>query len=486
MQRKLEIVQWMDETENQRDELDVRPIESSIESQGLVKFSEEPTLSRTARNFSWLLIEKGVRLLVGISVGFIVARYLGPERLGQYSYCVAIIGLLQFLPEFGLDELIRREMITQPEKTANLVVVATLMRLMAGTMSYLVIVTFALVVISDSTEQRMLLILGAIFFQPAPMVAASWFHARLESHFVIGSLVFSLLVTAGMRLLFVSYGAPVEAFAFALALEFVLGSILVALCARWKKFPWNLKAWDAALARGLLRELWPIALSAFAVVIYMKIDTVMLKVLHGANVAGIYVAAVRITEIWYSVAAALATSVLPMLLRKRERGKIEYNFTLQGFFDLSTGLAYLFALPVSWLAALIIKVIYGDHFLGAGPILSLHVWAGVFVFLTVARGQWLVGEGLTRFLLTTAVIGALSNIVLNLVLIPFYGGIGAAWATLISFSLSGCLTSFFWQEMRPIGWMQLRALLVPILGWSYFVRFWRKGIRRTTRHDNRD
>jgi O-antigen/teichoic acid export membrane protein len=212
----------------------------------------------------------------------------------------------------------------------------------------------------------------------------------------------------------------------------------------------------------------------------------MLKVLDGVSVAGTYVAAVRITEIWYSVAVALATSALPALLRRRKKGRVGYNSTLQGFFDLSTAMAYIFALPVSLFAPLIVRVVYGDSFSNTGPILSLHVWAGVFVFLTAARGQWLVGEGLTRFLLPTAAIGALSNIILNFVMIPLYGGMGAAWATLLSFSLSGFLTSFFWKEMRPIGWMQMRALLVPILGWRYLAKFWRKGLGKTTGNDDDD
>jgi PST family polysaccharide transporter len=458
----------------------------SVEGPDLVTSGDEPTLGRTARNFSWLLLEKGTRLAVGVLVGFIVARYLGPERLGQYGYCVAIIGLIQFLPELGLDALIRREIIARPSGTSNIVAVGILMRFIAGFFSYLIVVVLVLTVVSDPTERNMLLILGTIFFQPAPMVAASWFHARLESHFVIGALVFSLLVTAGIRLLFVYHGAPVEAFAFTLALEFVLGGLLVVLFARWRGLTWNLKLWDTGLAKDLLRKSWPIALSAFAVVIYMKIDTVMLKTLSGANVAGTYVAAVRISEIWYSVAAALATSALPALLRKRKSGKVEYNSVLQGFFDLNTGMAYLFALPVAFLAPLIVRVAYGDGFLISGPILSLHVWTGVFVFLNAARAQWLVSEGLTRLLFPIAVIGALSNIVLNLTMIPLYGGMGAAWATLISFSLSGCFASFFWEETRLIGWMQVRALFVPFLGLRYVVKIWQKCLGKQSKGNDHD
>jgi PST family polysaccharide transporter len=196
----------------------------------------------------------------------------------------------------------------------------------------------------------------------------------------------------------------------------------------------------------------------------------MLRQMTGTHAVGIYAAAVRLSELWYFIPVALASSLLPALLRSRERGAGFYRERLQQFFDLNAGLAYLLAGPL-WLASgWIVRVAYGPAFAEAGPVLAVHIWACVFVFLGVARGQWLVNEGLTKFYLGATLAGAGANVLLNLMLIPRWGPLGAAWATLASYGLSAWLSSFGHPAVREVAGLQTRALLLPLLGWRYFKR----------------
>ena len=120
-----------------------------------------------------------------------------------------------------------------------------------------------------------------------------------------------------------------------------------------------------------------------------------------------------------------------------------------------------------WLIALA----YGPEFAAAGPVLALHVWSGVFVFLGVARGQFLVNERLTRFYLGATLAGAALNIALNLWLIPVHGAWGAALATVVSQAVAAWASSFCSPAVRANGVMQTRALLLPFL-WPRYV--WKK------------
>jgi O-antigen/teichoic acid export membrane protein len=108
-----------------------------------------------------------------------------------------------------------------------------------------------------------------------------------------------------------------------------------------------------------------------------------------------------------------------------------------------------------------VRVLYGRPFADAGPILAVHIWSSVFVFLGVARGQWLVNEKLQHFYLASTMVGAVANVGLNLVLIPRAGGLGAAVATVVSYALAAWLCSYFHPAVRPTAAMQTRALLVP-------------------------
>ncbi|RME68985.1 MAG: hypothetical protein D6781_09675 [Verrucomicrobia bacterium] len=109
-----------------------------------------------------------------------------------------------------------------------------------------------------------------------------------------------------------------------------------------------------------------------------------------------------------------------------------------------------------------VSTVYGQAYEPAGGILMVHAWAGLFVFLGVARSQWLVVEGMTRFTLLATILGAVVNLLLNLVLIPPFGGLGAAFATVVSYAVSAVGTSFLLPATRRIGFMQLRAMALPV------------------------
>ena len=143
---------------------------------------------------------------------------------------------------------------------------------------------------------------------------------------------------------------------------------------------------------------------------------------------------------------------------------------LQDPYDVSAAAAYGLSIVIAPAAPWIVRLAYGDAFAAAGPILAVHIWSSIFVFLGVARGQWLVNEGLQRFYLVATLGGAVLNILLNYLLIPRWGGLGAAVATVISYGLAAWLTSYFHPAVRATAAMQTRALLLPFTGWRYLRR----------------
>ena len=98
----------------------------------------------------------------------------------------------------------------------------------------------------------------------------------------------------------------------------------------------------------------------------------------------------------------------------------------------------------------------------AGPVLAIHIWTGLFVFLGVARGSWIMNEGITKYAFIINSIGAVSNIVLNYYLIPQYGIVGAAMATLISQMVSVLLLTALFKRTRKIFYCQIKALFLQM------------------------
>jgi PST family polysaccharide transporter len=431
---------------------------------------------KAAANFGWLFAERAVRFAVGALVGLFVARYLGPVRLGELSYCLALVALLSFLPALGLDAILKRDLLLAPDKTHELLASATVLRLALSGVTYLGVTLVAFMGWGFvENEARLFAILALALFQPALALSDLWLQVHLRARLAVAVQLAALVLSSALRVWLITVEGSLTAFAWVFVFETALVVLGLFLAAHRAGLRFPIQAANAATMRRLAKEAWPLMFASLAVVVYMKIDEVMLRHLAGTAEVGTYAAAAKLSEMWYFLPSALASSLLPALVRAREQGSAAYCTRLQEYFDLSVGIAYALSVPVAFLAPWLVRLTYGVEFSAAGPILAVHIWSSTFVFLGVARGQWLVNEGKQNFYLVSTCAGAIANILLNLVFIPISGGLGAAYATVISYSLAAWLASYLHPDIREIAAMQTRALLVPIRGLRYLVRRFHRG-----------
>jgi len=306
--------------------------------------------------------------------------------------------------------------------------------------------------------------------QPALFLPELWLQTHLRAKGATVVQLGALALSSAVKLWLIANGAPLPTFAAVIVAEMVLAAVGFFIVARRAGLRMPVIAARVATMRRLLAEAWPLMFASLAIAVYMKIDEVMLRQLAGPTAVGIYAAAAKLSEVWYFMPTALASSVLPALLRARQNSPEEYARRQQQYYDLSAGVAYGLSVPIALAAPWMVRVAYGAEFVAAGPILAVHIWSSIFVFLGVARGQWLVNEGFQKFYLAATCVGAVANIALNLIFIPRWGGLGAAWATVISYGVAVWLSSFFHPGVRAAGAMQTRALLIPWRGWRYLRR----------------
>ena len=114
---------------------------------------------------------------------------------------------------------------------------------------------------------------------------------------------------------------------------------------------------------------------------------------------------------------------------------------------------------MTFLSNAIVVFLYGAAYQNAGSVLAIHIWAGVFVSLGVVSSSWLINENMQRVTLYRTLSGAIVNVVLNLVLIPIYGLLGAAIATVISYTIAGLLFDLFNKKTRIMFRMKVNAIL---------------------------
>jgi O-antigen/teichoic acid export membrane protein len=248
-------------------------------------------------------------------------------------------------------------------------------------------------------------------------------------------------------------------FALALVVDgFMLAVGLVLVYHRKKR---HLRQWkfNTARAKSLLSLSWPLILTAVMISIYMQIGVLMLKNVAGSTQVGIYGAAAKISEAWYFIPSAIITSVFPAIVHARKTNVDRYKKRLQNLYDLLMVISLPVALLVSFNADFIISLAYKDSFEGAGIILSVHIWSAIFVFLGSASSQYLLAEGFTMVSFYRTAFGAGVNILLNIWLIPLYGGLGAAISTLVAY-FAATFSIIFFSKTREQGMMLIRSLFM--------------------------
>jgi O-antigen/teichoic acid export membrane protein len=200
--------------------------------------------------------------------------------------------------------------------------------------------------------------------------------------------------------------------------------------------------------KALLKDSWPLILSGLAAIIYMKIDQIMIGEMLGSYSVGIYSVAVRLSEVWYFIPMVITASVFPSMIEAKKQSEKLYHKRVQQLYTLVIWVAIGIALPMTFLSDWIVQLLYGAEYKAAASVLSIHIWAGVFVFLGVVSGKWLLIENLQIFSTINTVIGAITNVLLNYIFIHELGVFGVAWATLISYFIAAYFSLVFWKKTR--------------------------------------
>lgn len=379
------------------------------------------------------MFDKLFRMGLGLFVGVWVARYLGPDDFGKFNYATAFIGLFGAAAALGLNSIIVRDLVRNPESSNETLGSAFALQVMGGLLAIPGIywAVFALRV-DDETQKTLISIMGLCLIFKASEVVKCWFDSLVMSRLtVIGENIVFLVISAA-KVTLITTKAPLATFAWLFLIEAILtASVLLFIYA---KVTHNLLNWKPSLNRmtSLIKDSWPLFLSGLAVMVYMRIDQIMLGELIGSDAVGIYSAATRISEVWYFIPSAIVASVYPSIVEAKKQSETRYLEQLQQLFSLVVLLSLIVAIPATLLSSPLVRLLYGDAYAAAGIVLAIHIWTAPFVFLGVASNTWYVTENLQHLALSRTLLGALINVLINYALIPVYGEIGAAIGTLIA------------------------------------------------------
>lgn len=414
-------------------------------------------------NIAWLVGDRAFRVLGTFLIGLIIARIMGPADFGGYSYAYTLITLLMLAVSLGLNGVVVKQVVDRPYEVAEILGTACLLQAIAAAavVAMLALISALAGWPGDHYARLALIMALGLLFRPSEPVRY-WFESQVSAKYAVVADNAAFVIGAAMKLSSLWIWRSLTALAWATAAEMALSGIFLVLIYRYRvrhDIRWR---FSRRTAHALLRAGWPLLLAGLSIALYTRIDQVILMALRGPAETGIFSAAARIGEMLYVLPTVVATTFFPRwqrLLQQSERAHARAITMTMGWMVGSCALLSLAMLPF---APLITHLLYGDSYAAAAPALAIHIWTCVFVGMGVLGNQWYLSHGLQSRTLFCTVLGAVTNIGLNLALVPSLGAMGAAIASVAAQAVSAFLADAVSPASRPLFLLKLRVLLFPV------------------------
>lgn len=406
---------------------------------------------RYFHNASWMFAARVVTMAVSFIATLYIARRLGPTNFGELDYAIAVVGFFGWIAAWGIEGVLNRELIKQPERRNEITGTAFLLRLVFGLAATVSAIIFAFLFPIEAVSQTAILLLAFTSLLSAPQVLQQDFYARAESKYP--SLISAAVVIATNlgKILVIAYGKGVLYLAAVMVCEHILYGILYLVLYRARS-PGNWRMWTFSpdIARLILTTGTATAFLSLFAMAYARIDQVMIRHFLDAHQLGLYSSAVRLIDLWAFIPGIVLASLYPAVLNARAVSEELYNARLRKIIIALATLAFSVSLVLVLAAPFIMPLIFGEAFAGGAVILQIYSLALPFVFLGAFVMQVLYTDDERFILICTTLVPALLNIALNLILIPAHGIVGAAVATVVAYPLVILIPLAFSRSRRAL------------------------------------
>ncbi len=399
---------------------------------------------------------------LGLVVSIFVARYLGPEKYGILKYSLSLIAFMGTFVYLGLSGIVIRDIVSRPGEQHNTLGSTFLIKMIGGVFAFTVLMVINYSTSKQNVEFWVLTVIGlSLFFRPFETIDF-WFHSRTESKYSALAKSLSFFISSTVQILLVVIGASLIAFAAATFLNYFLAAVLLVIFYFYQKQ--SIFSWNASFSKSkeLIGQSWILVISGFLAMVYLKIDQLMLRWLIGADEVGIYSVAVSLSEAWYFIPYAITLSVYPKLIEQKKADPLRYKKNLQKIFDMLFSVSVIIAVIMVCISTPLVNFIYGKTYTNSAPILMIHLWAGIFIFMRALFSKWILIEDMLIFSLLSHLAGAVINIALNYIFIPMYAGKGAAVVTLISYATASYFVLFLNKRTLEVAKMMTKSFIFPL------------------------
>ena len=415
--------------------------------------------NKVVQNAGWLMFGKIVQLAINLVVGLLTARYLGPSNYGLIGYAAAYTGFFFALCTLGINSILVKEFLDHPGEEGEILGTSLLLRVVSSLLSAVVIL--CIVYVADGGDPVTLTVVGlsavGMVFQAFELFFY-WFQARMQSKVTAVVSLAAYMITAAYRVVLLAAGKSVAWFAFATAVDYIAVALLVLV--QYRRHGGGRLRFSRKRAEEILRKSCHFILPGLMVAVYAQTDKIMLKQMISDAEIGYYSTAVSLCNVWCFVLNAIIDALYPEITKAHKMDKALFARRNRQLYAVVFYISVAVSLGITCLARPIIFLLYGEAYLPAAAPLQVITWYTAFSYLGVARNAWIVCENRQKYLIWVYGSAAVSNVLLNLLLIPRWGAAGAAAASLAAQVVTTMIAPFFIPGLRENAVMMLDAILL--------------------------
>ncbi|WMN61205.1 flippase [Pseudoalteromonas xiamenensis] len=407
-------------------------------------------INRDIANIAILYLEKIVVLSIGFATTILLARSLGPEEFGLYSFILASGFLLLPFTQVGLNNLCGKYFNLYPNNAHHFFKAAMLVRAIFSILA--ILLSFCLAEINDGliVEKSSLLLLVLLqSFNCFNLIEFIYLSKGLTKQCSIIRVTAKLL-SRTMLLFAVMNDSPLFILVLLTGVEYIFSAL--GYC--YLYFSSNLPTKNRVntdvvrTAKRLFHQSKWLALSSIASILYLKIDQLMIGSILGNEEVGYYSAALKFSEIWFIFPVVIANVFMTKFVYLFHSSNSTYWRFQQKLFKIAFSICCVLIISIYFTADLVVKNLYGTGYTDSVNVLKIHIFAVIFVFFRAFVSKWLILSKNYNLSLYSHLFGAGINIILNCILIPSYGISGAAIASVFAYFSSSFLFLFLFRDGR--------------------------------------
>lgn len=402
-----------------------------------------------------IFVEKLFRMIMGFYLVSQVARVLGANEFGMLMYIQSLILIVVSFVTFGMDSyLIKEFSITESkENYKKLLATTTITRFTLAFVVFIVYILCVLIFVNDLTEKKIYILLGGLILTQTQSLYTSCLQGLSKvNHLTLISLL-SFIVSAIFKLYLINISASVELFALSVFVDSLVGFIMFFMYFLKESYR-SIKMFNRSLMCRLCKSCLPLMLSSLIIAIYARFDQWLLVQYLGYSDIGVYTVGLKFTEAASIVPMTLSTALLPYFSRKSDKAEMtELYFSIVYFVTLITYLTLCMICPY------VIKHMFGSEYSASLNVIYVNSLAMIFGVMGLLTTNYLIFKEKTQFRLQRVFMGLIINVILNLLFIPSYGVIGAAFAGVFSQIFASYFGNLLVKDTRECFNIQTRVIL---------------------------